>query len=80
MDRLLRWAFGRGVRRGLLGGDRMWLVIGAAALLARLGRRAFRKHPELVFSEKLGLGEHLIITHRPPRGHNGRREGPAAQP
>lgn len=80
MEALLRWALRRGLRRGLLGGERAWLVVGALAMLARMGLKAFRKRPELVFSEKLGLGEELIITHRPPKGHNGRRESPAAQP
>ena len=80
MDALVRWALGRGVRRGLLGGEQVWLVVGAVALLLRLGRKAARKRPELVFSEKLGVGERLVITHRRPSGHNGRREGPAAQP
>ncbi len=78
MKSLLAWAIGRGWRRGLVGGERIWLVVGAAALLLQWGLRALRKEPELVFSEKLGLGEQLIITHRAPTGHNGRRESPAS--
>jgi hypothetical protein len=80
VDTLVRWALGRGLRRGLVGGERLWLVVGALALLFKLGRNAARKRSELVFSEKLGLGERLIITHSRPSGHNGRRESPAAQP
>ncbi len=80
MNRLLSWALGRGLRRGLVGGERTWLVVGAIALLVRLGLRVLNKRPEVVFSEKLGAGEQLIITHRLPSGHNGRRESPAAQP
>lgn len=80
MKRLLSWAVSRGWRRGLLGGEKGWLVVGAAALLVQWGLRALRREPEVVFSEKLGLGEQLIITHRAPKGHNGRREGPASQP
>lgn len=80
MDSLLRALLRRGVRRGLFGGERLWLVVGAAALLARMGRRAFRHPPELVFSEKMGVGERLLITHRAPERKNGRREGPAAEP
>jgi hypothetical protein len=78
MKSLLAWAIGRGWRRGLVGGERIWLVVGAAALLLQWGLKALRKEPELVFSEKLGLGEQLIITHRAPTGHNGRRESPAS--
>jgi hypothetical protein len=78
MKSLLAWAIGRGWRRGLVGGERIWLVVGAAALLLQLGLRALHKEDEVVFSEKLGLGEQLIITHRAPTGHNGRRESPAS--
>lgn len=78
MKSLLAWAIGRGWRRGLLGGERLWLVVGAAALVLQWGLKAFRKGDEVVFSEKLGLGEQLIITHRAPTGHNGRRESPAS--
>jgi hypothetical protein len=80
MTTLLRWALRRGLRRGLFGGERLWLVVGGAALLAKLGLRALHREPEVVFSEKMRLGERLTITHRPPSGHNGRRESPAAQP
>jgi len=76
MDYLVR----RGLRQGLLGGENIWLVVGAGALALRLAFRALRKHEDVVFSEKLRVGETLVITHRPPNGHNGRREGPAAQP
>ena len=53
-------------------------MVGAAALLLQWGLKALRKQDEVVFSEKLGLGEQLIITHRAPTGHNGRRESPAS--
>ena len=80
MGRLLSWAVRKGLRRGVLGGETPWLVLGALALLAQLALKVLNKRPEVVFSEKLGQGEQLIITHRDPSGHNGRREGPTAQP
>ena len=55
-------------------------MLGAVALLAQLALKVLNKQPEVVFSEKLEKGEQLIITHRDPSGHNGRREGPTAQP
>ncbi len=80
MGRLLSWAVRKGLRRGLLGGETPWLVVGAVALMAQLALKVLNRQPEVVFSEKLGEGEQLIITHRARSGHNGRREGPAAQP
>jgi hypothetical protein len=70
----------KGLRRGLVDGDSVWLVVGGTALALQLALKVVRKREEVVFSEKLGIGESLIITHRSPTGNNGRREGPAAQP
>ncbi|HTV11259.1 MAG TPA: hypothetical protein VME20_05285 [Acidimicrobiales bacterium] len=80
MKSLLDYLVRRGWRRGLMGGENLWLALGGAALALRYTLRLLRKKEELVFTEKLGLGETIIITHRPPKGHNGRREGPASQP
>ena len=70
----------KGWRRGVLGGERLWLVLGAAALALQFVVRVARKKEEVVFSEKLRPGETIVITHRPPGGHNGLRESPPAQP
>jgi hypothetical protein len=78
MTALLRWALRKGLQRGVLGGETAWLVVGAAALLVRFGLKVVRKRPEVVFSEQLGVGEKLVITHLGPSGHNGRRESPSA--
>jgi hypothetical protein len=80
MKEMLSWAVRKGLRRGVLGGETPWLVLGAVALLVQLALKVLNKRPEVVFSEKLGPGQQLIITHRQRSGHNGRREGPAAQP
>lgn len=76
----LNYLVRRGLRRGLVDGETAWLVVGGTALALQLALRVVRKREEVVFSEKLGIGESLIITHRPATGHNGRREGPAAEP
>jgi len=79
LDYLVR----KGLRRGLLGGETIWLVLGGGALALQLAMRALRKKEEVVFTEKLAVGESIVITHRAPAGpagHNGRREGPASQP
>lgn len=65
IDRLIRAALRRGWQRGVLDGSPAWIVVAAAALLAFLGRRALRREPEVVFSEKLPPGRSLRITHDP---------------
>lgn len=84
MKRGFSWLLGqglrKGLRRGLLGGERTWLVLGAAALLAKLAARAWAREPEVVFTEELRAGERLVVTHHRAAGHNGLRESPASQP
>jgi len=62
-DRLIRVGIRRGWDRGLGDGNRFWLVVGGVAVVARLARRALRREPEVVFSEKLASGETIRITH-----------------
>jgi hypothetical protein len=80
MTRALSWLLRQGLRRGVFGGERKWLVLGGTALLAQLALRSLRTKPRLVFSEKLRPGERLVITHAQRASHNGLRESPAAQP
>ena len=52
-----------GIYRGLLGGNRAWMALGAVAVgLRGLGRLA-AKEPKVVFSEQLDPGQTLVITH-----------------
>ena len=52
-----------GIYRGLLGGNRGWMALGAVAVGIRgLGRLA-AKEPKVVFSEQLDPGQTLVITH-----------------
>jgi len=66
MDTLIRMGLRRGWRRGILDGEKTWLYVGAAALLARMLLRALEKEESVVFREVLQPGERLIITHEPP--------------
>lgn len=59
---VLRYLVRNGVRRGLLGGSRPWLVVGGVALAARLLRRLTHDDPRVVFSEELRPGEALVIA------------------
>jgi hypothetical protein len=59
----LRYGMRRGFDRGLMDGNRAWVVIGGMALLGHLAGRAMHRQPEVVFSEKLLPGQSLRITH-----------------
>jgi hypothetical protein len=66
-----------GIDRGLLGGSRPWLVVGALAWGLRLARWAMRRHERVLLLEELAPGERLLITHTPVpskrrRGRRGR--------
>ena len=52
-----------GLVRGLLGGNRGWLALGAAATGFRLLGRMVRKEAKVVYSEDLEPGQMLVITH-----------------
>jgi hypothetical protein len=61
----VRYLMRRGWQSGVLEGDRIWVIIGGAALLAHLAGRAMRREPELVFSDLLAPGESFMITNEP---------------
>jgi hypothetical protein len=63
IGRLLRFAMRQGWRRGVVDGNRGWIVVGGLALLGHLAGRALKRAPEVVFSEKLRPGEVVRITH-----------------
>ncbi|HEX6391874.1 MAG TPA: hypothetical protein VFZ97_00420 [Acidimicrobiales bacterium] len=63
VDRAIRLGIRRGWDRGVGEGSRVWVVIGGAALVARLARRALRREPEVVFSEEIKPGESFRVTH-----------------
>lgn len=52
----------QGFRRGVLGGNRTWLVVGGAALAVRLVKKLSGSEPETVYSEELKPGEALVIA------------------
>ena len=52
----------RGLSKGLVDGNRLWLVLGAAAWLVRGAQWAWRRPSEVVFLEELDAGETLVIS------------------
>lgn len=59
----IRFGLRRGWSRGVVDGNRAWVVAGGVAVLGYLADRYLRREPEVVFSEKLRPGESLRITH-----------------
>ncbi len=53
----------RAWRKGLLGGDRKWMAVGVAVLALR---RVRRREEQVVFTQALGRGQSLLISHGPP--------------
>ena len=63
VDRAIRAGIRRGWSRGVGEGQRVWLIVGGVAVVARLARYALHREPDLVFSEKLRPGESFVVTH-----------------
>lgn len=70
---MLRLLVRQGVRRGLLGGSRPWLAVGAAAGALALIRRLVEERPETVHRERIAPGDALVLRGLPGRdGRDGR--------
>ncbi len=65
MSRLLRTVSRLGLSRGLGGGSRVWVTIGAVAGGLRLLGKWIGDEPEVVYSEDLEPGQSLMIRHFP---------------
>jgi hypothetical protein len=66
VDRGLRAAVRQGLDRGIVGGNDAWLVVGAVALLARLGRRAMHRDVEVVYRRMLAPEQGVSISNEYP--------------
>lgn len=58
-----RFLLRRSYLRGFVGGSRFWTVVGTFGLAVRLLRKLTRDEPEVVYSEALGPGQSLLISH-----------------
>jgi len=63
VDRLVRRGIRDGWSRGVLDGNRAWVIVGGLALLAHLAGRVLHREPEVVFRELLAPGEAISIVH-----------------
>jgi hypothetical protein len=60
LDRLARRLVRDGLRRGLFEGNDLWLALGSVALLYRV---LTKKDPPRRVTEKLALGESILVSH-----------------
>ena len=51
-----------GLRKGMLGGSRPWLVVGVAAGGLRLLGRILRKQPEVLYCSELAPGQAVVVS------------------
>lgn len=63
---ILSWALRNGLRRGLMGGSRRWMFVGAVAGVGKLLKIMARTRPEVVYREKLEPGQVMVIDHKKP--------------
>lgn len=61
MNKLLRAGMRYGWKRGVVDGNRAWLVVGAAALVGHLGRRAMTRRDEVLWSGTVEPGQVLTV-------------------
>ncbi len=60
---MLKWLIRLGFLKGLLGGSKPWLLVGAAAGAVRLLARMAGREPEVVYCEPLQPGQRMVISH-----------------
>jgi hypothetical protein len=66
MNRLIRLAIRKGFRRGVMQGNRPWLIAGSVALGVRVLQKMATNEPKVVYSEELKPGQAVVITHEAP--------------
>jgi len=62
---LIRVGMRRGWSRGVVEGNRAWVVIGGIALVGHLAGRTLGRKEVVVFRERLEPGQSFRVTHTP---------------
>lgn len=61
MNWLLRAGMRHGWRRGVVGGNRAWVIVGAVALLGHLLRRGMKREEDVIWSGPVKPGQVLTV-------------------
>jgi hypothetical protein len=62
---VVRLLLRNGLRRGVLGGSRAWLVLGGVGLMFKMFKKLGGSEPEVVYSEELPVGSAVVIANEP---------------
>ena len=62
---MVRFLMRTGMRKGVMGGSRVWLVLGGVGLLVRVMKKLSGSEPEVVYSEELPVGTAIVIANEP---------------
>ncbi len=63
---MLAFLRARALNRGFLGGSRMWVGVGAVVWTIRLFQWLNRAETTVIYRDRLGPGEAVVIRHQPP--------------
>ncbi len=62
---MVRLLLRNGFTKGLLGGSRVWMVLGGVGLLVRVLKKLGGNEAEVVYSEELPVGSAVVIANEP---------------
>jgi hypothetical protein len=63
---MTRFLIRNGLRKGLLEGSQVWLVLGGVGLLVKVLRKLGGREPQVVYSEVLPAGTAIVIANEQP--------------
>lgn len=64
--RLLKAGMRVGWARGVQGGNRAWLVVGALSVLGHLARKGLKRPEDVLWTGEVRPGQVLTVRHLPP--------------
>lgn len=62
---MVKFLMRTGMRKGVMGGSQVWLVLGGVGLLMRVLKKLSGNEPEVVYSEELPVGTAIVIANEP---------------
>ncbi len=62
---MVKFLMRTGMRKGVMGGSRVWLVLGGVGLAMRVLKKLSGSEPEVVYSEELPVGTAVVIANEP---------------